>query len=1032
VVRNQCNWALAVVTSWALFAASAARAVDSTWTVLGGGVQNWQNNANWSPATGFPNSISSTANLSVGLASNLTVNLGGDVTAGGLSIGSTAGAVTTNIASGRLVFSNNDDADFDDDNDKDGTDLLIWQRNLGIGTTNATGDANGDMLVDAADLRAWKQLFAAGGAGRPVLTSVGVAGSTNTISAIVRSGVLVDATPTFRAETIDVVGTNSLTMSGGYEVVGDSNVLNNFLAAGATLTVTGVNTVDQSDGITPRTVFFNNSNTNEGRIRFSGLTGGGNFFIGNTGNSGLMSTIEVGANPGFTGDFTQNRSMLVLTSDQAFGMGEYHQGNPSQRLVFHFQSDNDERKISNVMGLAQWQTISGDNSLEWAGVVAQDNTRGWVNLLPAGKTFTLSGKQYAVSDTDLTRTYTFDGWGTTIVTGEVSGNRYDFATNTENNGEGSVVASYVKAGSGALYFNGPTSFTGTMTVNGGNLHWADYDVNVPIASITVNYGAVGVSTGTLNNFFFHAKISPTSTGGLMIDDSEAAATFDFTSGDLGSITGSGARISLTAPETGLTFTGSIVPDNNQYRLGGGAGALTLPNVQLTGANSLLVTNGGVVQLSGANMYAGTTSVLAKYTTSLTAQAAAVNGVANNNALNAVYGGTVLAAGNLQNGGVASSIGSSSSDAANLVIQGSTLRYTGAGASTNRLFTVGTGGATLESSGAGAVNFTDTGALAMDEAESRAATAATNANITELSSTADLIVGMPVSGVNIPANATIAAVTGPTTFTLSANGTAAGATTLAFGSVARTLTLGGTNAGDNTLRPNIVNGGAATSVAKTGAGKWILTGANTYTGTTTVSEGTLLVHGTSSGGGAVSVAAGATLGGTGSITGAVSVSGTLAPGGGIGTLAVTGGVTFVSGATVRFEIAGTGLGQFDELNLTGALAAGGALNIVLTGGFNPAAGNSFDILDFSSATGSFALQLPALGTGLAWNTATLLTNGTISVTAALATVPEPTGAALLLAAAAAFARRRRMKTTGSAGGLRCRATYNTRPANIRNP
>src|SRR5690606_26032812 len=51
------------------------------------------------------------------------------------------------------------DADFDNDNDVDGQDFLIWQRGLGVGTDNATGDANGSGSVDAADLAIWRSEF---------------------------------------------------------------------------------------------------------------------------------------------------------------------------------------------------------------------------------------------------------------------------------------------------------------------------------------------------------------------------------------------------------------------------------------------------------------------------------------------------------------------------------------------------------------------------------------------------------------------------------------------------------------------------------------------------------------------------------------------------------------------------------------------------------------------------------------------------------------------------------------------------------
>lgn len=50
-------------------------------------------------------------------------------------------------------------ADFDDDGDVDGADLLIWQRGFGTGTTSAQGNADGDGDVDAADLAIWKTQF---------------------------------------------------------------------------------------------------------------------------------------------------------------------------------------------------------------------------------------------------------------------------------------------------------------------------------------------------------------------------------------------------------------------------------------------------------------------------------------------------------------------------------------------------------------------------------------------------------------------------------------------------------------------------------------------------------------------------------------------------------------------------------------------------------------------------------------------------------------------------------------------------------
>jgi len=59
-----------------------------------------------------------------------------------------------------------------------------------------------------------------------------------------------------------------------------------------------------------------------------------------------------------------------------------------------------------------------------------------------------------------------------------------------------------------------------------------------------------------------------------------------------------------------------------------------------------------------------------------------------------------------------------------------------------------------------------------------------------------------------------------------------------GTTAKTLTLSGANAGDNTLAAVIGDNTGATSVTKSGAGKWILSGTNTYSGNTIVNGGEL--------------------------------------------------------------------------------------------------------------------------------------------------------------------------------------------------
>src|SRR5690606_20766839 len=97
-----------------------------------------------------------------------------------------------------------------------------------------------------------------------------------------------------------------------------------------------------------------------------------------------------------------------------------------------------------------------------------------------------------------------------------------------------------------------------------------------------------------------------------------------------------------------------------------------------------------------------------------------------------------------------------------------------------------------------------------------------------------------------------------------------------------------------------------------AGHTTLTGdSSSFTGTTTVYGGTLLLVGGLDGagslGGTIDVLDTARLGGTGAAGSLVSIAtgGTLAPGKSIGTLTVAGDVTFAGGSIFEVEIIGGG-------------------------------------------------------------------------------------------------------------------------------
>ena len=210
-------------------------------------------------------------------------------------------------------------------------------------------------------------------------------------------------------------------------------------------------------------------------------------------------------------------------------------------------------------------------------------------------------------------------------------------------------------------------------------------------------------------------------------------------------------------------------------------------------------------------------------------------------------------------------------------------------------------------------------------------------------------------------------------------------------VTRNFTLGGTNTDNNTWQSAITNNGtggnlglAPVSLTKTGAGKWILSGSNSYTGATTVSEGTLLIDGSTAAGSAVSVASGAVFGGNGTVN---------------GNLTLANGALFAFDTAYTLDLVGTlaldssfGVGSLRNLN-------GGAINWgSITDGRYTLMNTSFVFDD--SNIGNFGVANAA---DIGGSRTAYFDNGSL----ALVVVPEPSTWALLtgsLAALAIFRRR----------------------------
>ncbi|MFB6317464.1 T9SS type A sorting domain-containing protein [Saccharicrinis sp. FJH54] len=175
------------------------------------------------------------------------------------------------------------------------------------------------------------------------------------------------------------------------------------------------------------------------------------------------------------------------------------------------------------------------------------------------------------------------------------------------------------------------------------------------------------------------------------------------------------------------------------------------------------------------------------------------------------------------------------------------------------------------------------------------------------------------------------------------------------------------------------------IYKYGKGKWTLTNANDYTGSTYVNGGALIVSNTSgsaTGSGAVTVNNGALLSGTGSVRGSVTVNagGYLQAGSG------SSGTSFTVNNFVRFQpnsyfavAVNNTTNNPDKLVASSVVYLGGTLYVTNKGNAYKA-GDSFKIIESTANTGDFDAVIPSTpGTGLAWDLSKMRSDGILMVT-----------------------------------------------------
>jgi autotransporter-associated beta strand protein len=201
------------------------------------------------------------------------------------------------------------------------------------------------------------------------------------------------------------------------------------------------------------------------------------------------------------------------------------------------------------------------------------------------------------------------------------------------------------------------------------------------------------------------------------------------------------------------------------------------------------------------------------------------------------------------------------------------------------------------------------------------------------------------------------------------------------------------------------------------GTLVLSATNTYTGPTTVSNGTLLVNGLIGTNTVAAVTvAGGTLGGSGTIRGPVTVlpAGTLAPGtSAIGTLILSNGLILDGNLLFKVNTSLSPLQSNDEAVVSGTLINGGTGTLTVSNLGTTAslvAGDKFTLFN-KALTNGLALTVAGGGTGVTW-TNNLAKDGSISVASITVARPVITGMVISSGTNLVFSG---TNSTGTAGG-----------------
>ncbi|MCS6243906.1 MAG: autotransporter-associated beta strand repeat-containing protein [Opitutus sp.] len=590
-------------------------------------------------------------------------------------------------------------------------------------------------------------------------------------------------------------GTGTLTLSGGNTFTGATTISAGTLALNSTGTIATSSGVANSGNFTIAGNKIIDSMTGSGTTALSSFT----LTIGDADNrdatySGIISggggltkagtgTLTLSGANTFTGATTISTGTLKLGSTAALGTidGSTTVASGAALDLNGFTLSTAEALTLNGTGVSSGGALTNSSATAatYSGLITLGSTS---SIVASSGNIVLSN----------TGTITGSGFGLTL-DGTATGSSLASIIGT---GAGTLT----KAGSGTWTLSGANTFTGLTTISVGTLKLGS------TAALGTTAGGTSVTSGAaldLNGFTLSTAEALTlngtgvSSGGALTNSSATSATYS------GLITlGSTSSIVASSGNIVLSNTGTITGSGFGLTLDGTATGSSLASIIGTGAGTLTKAGSGTWTLSGINTFTGATTIsVGTLALNSTGTIATSSGVANSGNFTIAGSKTI----DSMTGSGTTDLGASNTltigDASN-----TSATYSGIISGTGGLTKAGTGTLTL-----GGVN-TFTGSTTISAGTLALDSTGTIADSSGVTNNGSFTIG---------ANKVIQVLNGSGSINLNSH----------------TLTLG--SSGTNSIFSGVISGTGG--IAKVGFTGLTLSGANTYSGATTISQGDLYLN-----------------------------------------------------------------------------------------------------------------------------------------------------------------------------------------------